>query len=150
VSGWASTYRGCYPGHLLEIATRVSFGTISPSGRNCIRCANRQPGQWWMYPPEGISRTTKPCTSYVVVKAVLRALYVQKRDKGDELPSHVYTACNATPHTSTGFSPQRLVDSQCVSSCYQQIYRMATTAGQFHGVTLSMCVSLPEFGSPNG
>jgi hypothetical protein len=47
------------------------------------------------------------------IKAVLRALNAQERDNWDELLPYVFMAYNATPHASTGFSPQRLFYSQC-------------------------------------
>jgi len=47
------------------------------------------------------------------IKAVLRALNAHERDNWDELLPYVYMAYNATPHASTGFSPQRLFYSQC-------------------------------------
>jgi hypothetical protein len=47
------------------------------------------------------------------IKAVLRALNAQERDNWDELLPYVFMAYNATPHASTGFTPQRLFYSQC-------------------------------------
>jgi len=47
------------------------------------------------------------------IKAILRALNALEKDNWDELLPYVYMAYNATPHASTGFSPQRLFYSQC-------------------------------------
>jgi hypothetical protein len=47
------------------------------------------------------------------IKAILRALSSQERENWDELLPYVFMAYNATPHASTGFTPQRLFYSQC-------------------------------------
>jgi len=48
------------------------------------------------------------------IKAILRALDVRDKDNWDELLPYVTRAYNATPHASTGFTPQRLFYSQCM------------------------------------
>jgi hypothetical protein len=47
------------------------------------------------------------------IKAILRALNVHERENWDEMLPYVFMAYNATPHASTGFTPQRLFYSQC-------------------------------------
>ena len=47
------------------------------------------------------------------IKAILRALNVEQKDNWDEMLPYVFMAYNATPHATTGFSPQRLFYSQC-------------------------------------
>ena len=47
------------------------------------------------------------------IEAILRALNVHEKDNWDELLPFVFMAYNATPHASTGFTPQKLFYSQC-------------------------------------
>jgi len=48
------------------------------------------------------------------IKAVLRAMGAHDKETWDELLPYVFMAYNATPHASTGFTPQKLFYSQCM------------------------------------
>jgi len=60
------------------------------------------------------TRLTKHGQSNRTIKAVLRAMGVHDRETWDELLPYVFMVYNATPHASTGFTPQKLFYGQCM------------------------------------